>query len=101
MPKKKNKQNVFPMQKNEIPPAAVIDDFFDKMITNEIPPVSDSGMASMITSVINSVRFLSNLVVENRVRNSEQMTDEDVYKIYRKSFATVAECMDELESSSN
>ncbi len=44
-------------------------------------------MVNVLSSVINSVQFLSNLVVENRVRNSQQMTDEDIYNIYRKSFS--------------
>ena len=32
---------------------------------------------------------LSKIVIENRVRNTENMIDEDIYKIYKKSFATI------------
>lgn len=32
---------------------------------------------------------LLKIVIENKVRNAEQMIDEDIYNIYKKSFSAV------------
>jgi hypothetical protein len=45
---------------------------------------------------MNSAIELSKLVVENRVRNSEHMVDNDIYDIYKKSFMVM---MEELGSA--
>ena len=43
-------------------------------------------MLSMLPAIIDSSLDIAKLVIENRVRNSEKMTDEDIYQIHRKSF---------------
>jgi len=48
-------------------------------------------VGQMASSAINSAIELSKLVIENRVRNTEHMIDEDIYNIYRKSFTAILE----------
>ena len=52
---------------------------------------TDHAVGQIASSAINSAIELSKLVIENRVRNAEHMTDEDIYNIYRKSFIAVLE----------
>jgi hypothetical protein len=53
-------------------------------------------VGQMIPPIMNSAIELSKLIVENRVRNSESMVDDDIYNIYKKSFAAM---MEELGSA--
>ncbi len=43
-------------------------------------------MISTLPSLLNASLELAKLVIDNRVRNSQKMTDEDIYSIHRKSF---------------
>jgi len=43
-------------------------------------------MISALPSLLNASLELTKLVIDNRVRNSQKMTDEDIYSIHRKSF---------------
>ena len=43
----------------------------------------------LTTSTINSTINLSKLVIDNRNHKSQKMNDEDIYKIFRKSFETI------------
>ena len=52
---------------------------------------TDHAVGQIASSAINSAIELSKLVIENRVRNAEHRTDEDIYNIYRKSFIAVLE----------
>ena len=49
----------------------------------------DQSMGSMVSSVIHNAMELSKLVIENRIRNSENIKDEDIYNIYAKSLNVV------------
>ena len=49
----------------------------------------DQSMESMVSSVIHNAMELSKLVIENRVRKSENIKDEDIYNIYTKSLNVV------------
>lgn len=49
----------------------------------------DQSMGSMVSSVIHNAMELSKLVIENRIRNSENIKDEDIYNIYTKSLNVV------------
>jgi hypothetical protein len=73
-------------------------DFFEDMM-EEL--AMDHGGAEhvvgqMMPPIMNSAIELSKLVVENRVRNSEHMVDNDIYDIYKKSFMVM---MEELGSA--
>jgi hypothetical protein len=43
-------------------------------------------MMSALPSLLNASLELTKLIIDNKIRNSEKMTDEDIYSIYRKSF---------------
>ena len=43
-------------------------------------------MMSVLPSLLNASLELAKLVIDNRVRNSDKMTDDDIYSIHRKSF---------------
>lgn len=95
------------MQKRKIPkdlkvtklnPDDLSPDFFEDMI--EEFAMNHGGaehvVGQMMPPIMNSAIELSKLVVENRVRNSESMVDDDIYDIYKKSFTVM---MEELGSA--
>ena len=47
----------------------------------------DSMVSAMMPSVYNNAIELTKLIIENRLRNDEELGDEDIYEIHRKSFA--------------
>ena len=47
----------------------------------------DSMVSAMMPSVYNNAIELTKLIIENRLRNDEELDDEDIYEIHRKSFA--------------
>ena len=49
----------------------------------------DHSIGQLASSAMTTAIELSKIVIENRVRNTESMIDEDIYKIYKKSFATI------------
>ena len=48
-------------------------------------------VCQIMPPIMNSAIELSKLVVENRVRNLENMVDDDIYDIYKKSFVVMME----------
>ena len=70
-------------------PSAFFEDIMDDLVMEHFE--ADPTVGQMASSAINSAIELSKLVIENRVRNTEHMIDEDIYNIYRKSFTTILE----------
>lgn len=70
-------------------PSAFFEDIMDDLVMEHFE--ADHTVGQMASSAINSAIELSKLVIENRVRNTEHMIDEDIYNIYRKSFTAILE----------
>ena len=70
-------------------PSAFFENIMDDMTMDHCD--IDNALGQMASSAMHSAIELSKLVIENRVRNAEHMTDEDIYNIYRKSFIAVLE----------
>ncbi|OZG32018.1 MULTISPECIES: hypothetical protein [Rickettsieae] len=43
-------------------------------------------MMSILPNIIRSTIDMAKLVIDNRVRNSDRMTDDDIYQIHRDAF---------------
>lgn len=52
-------------------------------------------MMDLVPSIMTAAIDVSKLVIDNRVRNSEKMKDEDIYQIYRKSFKQIQQVLSE------
>jgi len=64
--------------------------FFDAIGVNvAMDSTMDHSIGQLASSAMTTAIELSKIVIENRVRNTENMIDEDIYKIYKKSFATI------------
>ena len=62
--------------------------------------ISNSGIdqiGQMASTAMTAAIELSKLVIENRLRNSDHMLDEDIYKIYGNSFRSVIQSANVLE----
>jgi hypothetical protein len=70
-------------------PTAFFENIIDDLAMEHFE--ADHTVGQMASSAINSAIELSKLVIENRVRNTEHMIDEDIYNIYRKSFTAILE----------
>lgn len=70
-------------------PSDFFEDIMDNLVMGHFE--ADHIVGQMASSAINSAIELSKLVIENRVRNTEHMIDEDIYNIYRKSFKAILE----------
>ena len=70
-------------------PTAFFENMMDDLAMEHFE--ADHAVGQIASSAINSAIELSKLVIENRVRNAEHRTDEDIYNIYRKSFIAVLE----------
>ena len=62
----------------------VFDSIFDMEHTTTKETVSQMVSSTMTTGI-----ELLKIVIENKVRNAEQMIDEDIYNIYKKSFSAI------------
>ena len=62
----------------------VFDSIFDMVHTTTKETVSQMVSSTMTTAI-----ELLKIVIENKVRNAEQMIDEDIYNIYKKSFSAI------------
>lgn len=62
----------------------VFDSIFDMEHTTTKETVSQMVSSTMTTAI-----ELLKIVIENKVRNAEQMIDEDIYNIYKKSFSAI------------
>jgi hypothetical protein len=49
-------------------------------------PTTKETVGQMVSSTMTTAIELLKIVIENKVRNAEQMIDEDIYNIYKKSF---------------
>lgn len=70
-------------------PSAFFEDIMDDLVMEHFE--ADHTVGQMASSAINSAIELSKLVIQNRVRNTEHMIDDDIYNIYRKSFTAILE----------
>ena len=84
--RKSNKgQNISKFNTSEFP-----DIRFDTIM--EELAITNSGIdqiGQMASTAMTAAIELSKLVIENRLRNSDHMLDEDIYKIYGNSFRSV------------
>ena len=79
----KRKFNKAPKVTNELS-NMVFDSIFDMEHTTTKETVSQMVSSTMTTAI-----ELLKIVIENKVRNAEQMIDEDIYNIYKKSFSAI------------
>ena len=65
--------------------------FFDNIAGDHVMEhaVMDQSLVQMASSAMTNAIELSKIVIENRVRNTESMVDEDIYKIYKQFFTTI------------
>jgi hypothetical protein len=63
--------------------------FFDASVGVATDSTMDHSIGQLASSAMTTAIELSKIVIENRVRNTENMIDEDIYKIYKQSFATI------------
>ena len=75
--------------------AAFIENMLDTFVEND--PHEMQATAQLVSSVIGSAIDLSKLVIENRVRNSHNMVDKDIYEIYQNSFNSIFEVSKDLK----
>lgn len=52
-------------------------------------------MMDLVPSIMSAAIDVAKLVVDNRVKNSEKMKDEDIYQIYRASFKHIQKVLSE------
>lgn len=87
------------MQKRKIPKSNqpisidVVQDALDDLFASQFAPTEES-ISQMMSSVISNSIELSKLVIDNRVRNSEKLQDEDIYDIYKKSIKVAMQAME-------
>ena len=62
------------------------------MSNSEIDQIGQMASTAMTAAIA-----LSKLVIENRLRNSDHMLDEDIYKIYGNSFRSVIQSASGIE----
>jgi len=89
------------MQKRKISKIKELDDFDDECTTGEDmvemmndfihPSGTDNATARLASATMSSAIDLAKLVIENRIRNANNMNDDDIYNIYQKSFESVIE----------
>ena len=71
----------------------VVQDALDDLFASQFAPTGDS-ITQVMTAVLNNSMELSKLVVENRVRNSKKLQDEDIYNIYNSSLKVALKAME-------
>lgn len=78
---------------NQPMPMDAIQDALDDIFMGQFAPTGDS-ISQMMSSVISNSIELSKLVIDNRVRNSEKLQDEDIYNIYNNSLKVALKAME-------
>lgn len=64
--------------------------FFDSVIEESvIDSAIDHSLGQLASAAMTTAIDLTKIVIENKVRNTEIINDEDIYKIYKKSFETI------------
>ena len=61
---------------------------FDSIFDMEYSTTKET-VSQMVSSTMTTAIELLKIVIENKVRNAEQMIDEDIYNIYKKSFSAI------------
>ena len=85
------------MQKKKFNKAPKVSKFDTKELTNMVfdsifdmeHTTTKETVGQMVSSTMTTAIELLKIVVENKVRNAEQMIDEDIYNIYKKSFSAI------------
>ena len=85
------------MQKKKFNKAPKVSKFDTKELTNMVfdsifdmeHTTTKETVGQMVSSTMTTAIELLKIVVENKVRNAEQMIDEDIYNIYKKSFLAI------------
>ncbi len=62
----------------------VFDSIFDMEHTT-----TKETVGQMISSTMTTAIELLKIIIENKVRNEEQITDKDIYDIYKMSFSAI------------
>ncbi len=57
--------------------------------------LSPNAVMATMPIVMNATIDLTKLVIDNRVRNLEQMADQDIYQIYREAFKHISKVFEE------
>jgi len=85
------------MQKKKFNKAPKVSKFDTKKLTNMVfdsifdmeHTTTKETVGQMVSSTMTTAIELLKIVIENKVRNAEQMIDEDIYNIYKKSFSAI------------
>ena len=85
------------MQKRKFNKAPKVSKFDTNELSNMVfDSIFDMGhtttketVGQMVSSTMTTAIELLKIVIENKVRNAEQMIDEDIYNIYKKSFSAI------------
>ena len=85
------------MQKRKFNKASKVSKFDTKELTNMVfdsifdmeHTTTKETVGQMVSSTMTTAIELLKIVVENKVRNAEQITDKDIYDIYKKSFSAI------------
>ena len=85
------------MQKKKFNKAPKVSKFDTKELTNMVfdsifdmeHTTTKETVGQMVSSTMTTAIELLKIVVENKVRNAEQITDKDIYDIYKKSFSAI------------
>lgn len=68
-----------------------LDDEMDYLSKEELDFFLDEPeMSEMLSTLVTGAISLTQLVIENKIRNSEKMNDQDIYDIYNRSFKAIA-----------
>lgn len=74
-------------------------DIFNSMVYEDMALQTNDYVAEQIVNILPKVMStavdMTKLVIENRVRNAEKMTDEDIYQIYNTSFKRMNKVLSE------
>ena len=74
------------MSKFKKPMNPEYDQIKDTQAYNSMMDSADSIMSAMMPAVYNNAIELTKLIVENRIRDKEELDDEDIYEIHSESF---------------
>jgi hypothetical protein len=75
---------------NDIIPSGLFEDFLDEIMEQAGPsPAEADAITHLASSMVSSAIDLSKVIIENRVRNSQEINDDDIYEIYTKSFKSI------------
>lgn len=74
-------------------------DIFNSMVYEDMALQTNDYVAEQIVNILPKVMStavdMTKLVIENRVRNTEKMTDEDIYQIYNTAFKRMNKVLSE------